>query len=323
MIKKNMPWFLLTVLGLVAFMAANPLQAARRPWIGIYMQDVTQELAEAFELKSATGVLVNDISEDSPAEKAGIKPKDIILAWNGVKVKDSDKLSEFVQAATIGDKIKLDLDRDGKPLTVTVEIGERREPRLYGSGGEDESDDWSQAWTNHGLALLDNLRDMGQTGIGVSLQSLTGDLGEYFGVKDGEGALITEVMKDSPALKAGLKAGDVIVEINGEHVETPGDVSSEMRGKDRGEEVELTIVRDKAEQKVSLKVDDISSYGSTLPNNMRSFLNWNGNGAGTYHNWSTQQPQIDQEDFMRKMEEMQKRLEEMSTKLESLEKKMK
>lgn len=323
MIKSNKSWFLFVLVGLLAVMAINPAQAARRSWIGIYMQDVTQELAEAFELKSAAGVLVNDVSEDSPAEKAGIKPKDIILAWNGVKVNDSDKLTDLVQASAIGDKVALDIDRNGESIKITVEIGERREPRFYGFGGEGNGNDWSEAWTNHGLAMLDNLRDIGQTGIGVSLQSLTGDLGTYFGVENGEGALITEVMKDSPALKAGLKVGDVIVEINGEQVETPGDVSSELRGKDRGEEVELTIVRDKAKQKVSLEVDDITSYGSTTPNILRNFQNWNGNGAGTYHNWGTPQPQVDQEDFMRKMEEMQQRLDEMRTKLDSLEKKMK
>ncbi len=321
MIKSRKQWQFAVILGLLAVLAASPLQAAKRPWIGIYMQDVTKELAEAFELKSATGVLVNDVAEDSPAEKAGIVPKDIILAWNGTKIKDSDQLTEFVQASTIGDKASLELDRSGKTLAVTVEIGERREPLLYGFGGEGDAGDWSEAWTDNGLAFLDNLRNLNRTGIGVSLQSLSGDLGEYFGVPDGEGALITEVMKDTPAEKAGLKVGDVIVEINGDKVETPGDVSSEMRNKDRGEEVELTIIRDKARQKVSMEVDEIESFGMNMPNIPPGALNWNGNRGGTYHNWGT--PQVDQEDFMRKMEEMQKRLEEMQLKLDGLEKKMK
>lgn len=314
MIMNHKSWIVVVVAGMLAVLAAVPLQAAKRAWIGIYMQDVNQSLAEAFDLKTTKGVLVNDVAEDSPAEKAGIEPKDIILTWNGTTVADSDALTELVRAAKVGDKADLSINRDGKEMKMTVEIGERREPQVYGFGGEGDAQDW----TPRGFAFLDNMKT---TGIGVSMQSLSGDLGEYFGVPNGEGALITEVMDDTPAAKAGLKVGDVVIAINGDKVESPGDVSSELRGKDRGEEVELTIVRNKAEQKVSLEVDEIESFGMQMPGNLRELLNWNGNRGQTYHNWSA--PQVDQEDFMRKMEEMQKRLEEMQLKLEGMEKKMK
>ncbi|MGB5106711.1 MAG: PDZ domain-containing protein [Candidatus Zixiibacteriota bacterium] len=310
-------WLSAGILGLLVVLAVSPLHAAKRPWIGIYMQDVNRDLAEAFDLKTTDGVLVNDVAEDSPADEAGIEPKDIILAWNGAAVKDSDALTELVRASKIGDKANLSVNRDGKEMNISVEIGERREPQMYGFGGEGDAD--SDDWAPRGFAFLDNMKT---TGIGVSMQSLSGDLGEYFGVPEGEGALITEVMKDTPAEKAGLKVGDVVVEVNGEIVETPGDVSSELRGKDRGETVELTIVRDKAKQKVSLEIDEIESFGmNNMPENLREMLNWNGNRGGTYHNWAT--PQVDQEDFMRKMEELQKRLDEMKVRLDGLEKKMK
>ena len=310
-------WLFAGILGLLVILAVSPLQAAKRPWIGIYMQDVNRDLAEAFDLKTTDGVLVNDIADDSPADKAGIEPKDIILEWNGTPVKDSDALTELVRAAKIGDKADLLVNRDGKEMKVSVEIGERRETQLYGFGGEGDAD--SDDWAPRGFAFLDNMRT---TGIGVSMQALSGDLGEYFGIPKGEGALITEVIKDTPAEKAGLKVGDVVVEVNGETIETPGDVSNELRGKDRGETVELTIVRDKARQKVSVEIDEIESFGmNNMPDNLREMLNWNGNRGGTYHNWGT--PQVDQEDFMRKMEDLQKRLDEMKVRLEGLEKKMK
>ena len=92
-------WLFSAVAGLLMILAVSPLQAAKRPWIGIYMQDVNQSLAEAFDLKTTEGVLVNDVAEDSPAEEAGIEPKDIILSWNGSTVRDSDALTELVLAS--------------------------------------------------------------------------------------------------------------------------------------------------------------------------------------------------------------------------------
>lgn len=317
MIHSRKMWFFSAVAGLLMIFAVSPLQAAKRPWIGIYMQDVNQSLAEAFDLKTTEGVLVNDVADDSPAEEAGIKPKDIILSWNGTTVKDSDALTELVRGSKIGDKANLSINRDGKEIKVAVEVGERREPQLYGFGGEGDASDLSP----RAFEFFDNMKS---TGIGVSMQSLSGDLGEYFGVPNGEGALITEVMDDTPAAKAGLKVGDVVIEVNGEKVESPSDVSSELRGKDRGEEVELSIIRNKAKQKVSVEIDEIESFGMQFPGNLRGMMNWNGNRGQTYHNWNVPSaPQIDQEDFMRKMEEMQKRLEEMKVRLEGLEKKMK
>lgn len=137
------------------------------------------------------------------------------------------------------------VDRDGKEMSFTVEIGERKGAMEWGGGSR---------WAPDSFHFFERFKG---TGIGVSMQSLTGDLGEYFGVPRGEGALITEVMKDTPAEKAGLKAGDVIVEVDNEKVSSPSDVSSIIRDKDRGDKVDLTIVRNKARQKVSLEVDEI------------------------------------------------------------------
>ncbi len=317
MVSRQHLW-IATVVLFLAMLAVSPVHAAQRPWIGVYMQDVTASLVEAFDLKTDHGVLINDIAEDSPAEKAGLKPKDIILAWNDATVKDSDQLSELVRASSAGDKATLTIDRGGNTMTLAIEIGERREPSISNYfGGEDDGGD-ADDWAPRAFRFLDNFKT---TGIGVSMQSLSGDLGEYFGVADGKGALITEVIKDTPAEKAGLKVGDVVVAVNNEAVESPGDVSAELRGKDRGEQVELTIVRDKNRQKVSLEVDEIDNFGWSNRGNMpmmQDLFNWD--GQGTYHNWNV--PQVDQERLQRKMEEMRKRLEEVQKKLETLEKKM-
>ncbi len=301
---------------LAVMLAVSSLQAAKRPWIGVYMQDVTESLVEAFDLKISHGVLINDIADDSPAETAGLEPKDIILSWNGAKVADSEALTDLVRASSVGDKVTLTIDRGGKEMNLPIEIGERREPSIYSFfGGEGMGGDADDQFPQ-GLQFLDNFKT---TGIGVSMQSLSGDLGDYFGVTDGKGALITEVLENTPAEKAGLKVGDVVVAVNDETVESPADVSSELRDKDRGEQVELTIVRDKNRQKLTVEVDDIGTYGwgGTMPA-IRGF-NWDNQGR-TFHNWNL--PELDQERVNRKMEELQKKLEEMQLKLETLEKKM-
>ncbi len=286
-------------------------QAAKRPWIGVYMQDLSQDLAEAFDLKASKGVLISSIEDGSPAATAGLKSRDIILEYDGKEVLDSEDLIDLVRESEIGQNVPVVVNREGSEMTFNVEVGERREPSF-----RSESD-----WGPAPYAFFDSFR---RVGIGVSMQTLSGDLGEYFGVPNGEGALITEVMKDSPAEKAGLKVGDVIVAVNGESVESPSDVSSFMRGKDRGEEVEISIIRDRNPEKVALEVDEIETYGMdnfqipAIPNIQIPNLDWD-----RFHNFDYHGTQRENEELQHQMEKLQERLEEMKTRLESLEKKVK
>lgn len=165
------------VLFLVAI-GAQQLFGASKPWIGIYMQDVTADLAEAFGLAAKQGVVINDVTDDSPAEKAGLKPKDVILNWNGKVVADSKVLTELVGDSKVGDKVKLSINRDGKTMDVALEIGARKELRY----SQRESDAPEQA-------LREYMEAFKTTGIGVSMQSLSGNLGDYFGIPDGEGGI--------------------------------------------------------------------------------------------------------------------------------------
>lgn len=286
-----------------------PADAAKRPWLGIYMQDVSKDLAEAFDLKTSKGVLISSIEKNSPAEEAGLMARDIILQYDGKEVLDTEDLIDLVRESTIGEEVNVVVNREGNEMTIPVEVGERREPSFR---SEDN-------WGPDVHKFLDNYR---RVGIGVSMQSLTGDLGAYFGAPEGEGALITEVMKDSPAEKAGLKVGDVIVAINNEPVEGPGDVSSILRGKDRGEEVELSIIRDRNAETVALEVDEIETYGwgppGSVPNVQMPNLDWD-----RFHNWNFRAPDIDQERLQEQMEKLQENLEKMQRRLEELEQKVK
>lgn len=304
----------LVLVALMAFFvvfAAQQVTATSKPWIGIYMQDVTPDLADAFDLSVSEGVVVNDVADRSPADKAGLKPKDVILTWNGKKVANSEELTELVGSSGIGDNVKLSVNRDGRNVDLGLQIGERKEP-VYSFHGD-----------NPGSGTMRKYLEAVKTvGIGVSMQTLSGKLGDYFGVPSGEGALITDVLKDTPAEKAGLKVGDVIVQVDKEKVETPSDVSSIIRDKNKGDRVDLVVVRDKAEKTITLETDEIDSFGSLDPSDM--YMQYFGQGNREGHApalWFQDLP--NNKDTQRKMEELQSQLEAMQRKLEQLENKMK
>jgi serine protease Do len=304
----------LVITALMAFLVLIGVQqvsAAGKPWIGIYMQDVTPDLADAFNLSVSKGVVINDVAKMSPATEAGLKPKDVILTWNGKTVANSEELTELVGSSNVGDKVKLSVNRGGKDIDLSLEVGERNES-AYSYHGDSP---------NAG-ALRKYMEAFKTVGIGVSMQSLSGKLGDYFGVPDGNGALITEVMKDTPAEKAGLKVGDVIVQVDKETVQSPSDVSSAIHGKEKGDKVDLVVMRDKVEKTVTLQVDEIESYGSADPSEMYMQLFNRGNRDGRAPAlWFQDNPNND--DTQSKMDEMQKKLDEMQRKLDQLESKMK
>lgn len=296
---------------LLVAVGTQQLFGADKPWIGIYMQNVNADLADAFDLSVKSGVVINDVADKSPAEKAGLKPKDVIIAWNGKTLKDSQELTELVGDSKVGDEVKLTVNRGGKDLDISLQVGEKKES-VYSFYGDNAK----------GGNLKKYMEAFKTTGIGISMQSLSGKLGDFFGVPDGEGALITDVMDDTPAEKSGLKVGDVIVEVDKEKVASPSDVSSIIRDKEKGDKVTLVVVRDKAKQTVSLEVDEIESFGWVhTPEMMMEYFNQGnraGNAPGLWYQFDSKDHETQQ-----KMEELQKKLEEMQQKLDKLENKMK
>lgn len=223
--------------------------ASKKGWLGVSIQDVDEDLKEALELKSTEGVLVNEVVEDSPAEEAGIKKKDVIIKYKGKKVTDAGDLTTWVLETKPGEEVRLEVIRDGKKKKPKVIIGKlpKSYSLLYG-------EDWDFTPGRQSFYFG------GKRGyLGVVLEGLTEQLGDYFGVKDGGGALIFEVEEKSPAEKAGLKAGDVIVKIDGEEVEDPGDVVEVVTDKEEGDKVEVDVLRDKKKKTFTVEVAERES----------------------------------------------------------------
>lgn len=226
---------------------------SKSPWLGVMTQTVDDDIADAFEVDVDYGAIINEIVQDSPAEDADLEEGDVIISYNGQKVWDSDDLTDFIEESENGAKATLGIMRDGKELTVAVELGSR--PR---------NSSWSLSRNNKTPGVYwfngpDDMRVFHWSGggyIGVQLTELTDQLGQYFGVTGDEGVLITEVNEDSPAEKAGLKAGDVITAINNQEVSDYGDVKETVSESEKGDKLAVTIIRDKKTQTVEVEVEE-------------------------------------------------------------------
>jgi serine protease Do len=235
-------------------------------WFGVYTQTIDPDLKEAFNLDSDYGVIIKMVVPDSPADKAGVRQGDIILRFDGKKVGTAEDLVDFVGAREPGDEVDVRVIRKGKEIVLTAELGKRDYYEKY----DDDLRKYSAAVPR---TLLKTYKfdkfSFADTYVGVTLENLNTQLGEYFGVRDGKGALIVEVIPESPAEKAGLKAGDVIVKIDGKEVDELSDVKDVVSSSKKGDRLKLMVLRDRQEKEFTLEVeetpDDFDFLGGWTP----------------------------------------------------------
>jgi serine protease Do len=221
-------------------------------YLGVGTEDISKENMARYGMREVRGVGVTQVVKDSPAEKAGLRKDDVILRFDGESVTSVRKLSRLVSESSADQTVRLTISRGGAEQEVSATLSKHNLSNLLGAQirndvlrgiGKDfpqiNSDDGNFVWSFGG-----NRR------IGVSTETLSKQLADYFGAKDG-GALITSVTENSPAAKAGLKAGDVITAVDGEKVTSSGDVSRVINKKQDGE-VSLTILRDRNTRTVTL-----------------------------------------------------------------------
>lgn len=187
-----------------------------RGYLGVSIQGMTADLAKSFGIPETTGALVSSVVEGSPAAKAGVKPGDVIVEYNGRKVARSEDLPRAVAETAVGREVPMTVMRDGKPVTlrpVITRLDDTDAPRAAGARGTRES----------------------KTTLGLSLQPLTPAEARERGLGDRGGVLVREVQDGSPAANAGLRSGDVISEINRTPVKNADDVKQAMdrRAKDK------------------------------------------------------------------------------------------
>jgi S1-C subfamily serine protease len=221
-------------------------------WLGVYVQDINHALKEAMDLKSEKGVLIRDVVEDSPADKAGIETEDVVVAFDGKKVTDTEQFLMMVKKTSPGDEVELSIVRDGKEKTLTITLGKAPESKLR----ERQIPQFTPPNVQPPKINPQIYKFSSFSGvrIGVKVEDLTQQLGDYFGVKDGEGALITEVDEDGPADKAGLKAGDVVVKVDEKKIEDTEDLVGAISEKEEEDKVEIRVIRNHTPQSFTVKV---------------------------------------------------------------------
>jgi serine protease Do len=200
-----------------------------RGWLGVVIQSIDEDLAESFDLDSKSGVLINDLTADAPADRAGIQRGDVVVEFEGKPVKDADHLQNLVAARNPGETVELVVVRDGKRKRFEVKLGERpANPRQLLAGGDG---------SRGGAADL--------TGrLGLEVEPLTERLARELNLDDdASGVVVTEVRRGSPAATKNIRQGDLIVEVNQEAVTSVGDLTAALRDVKEGEPVLLLLRR--------------------------------------------------------------------------------
>jgi serine protease Do len=216
--------------------------------IGATVRDVTAEEAKRAKLSQSEGAYVTRVDSEGPAAKAGIAAGDIIVEFDGERVRSSRQLSRLVRESADGRTVRSAVVRDGNRRTVELTPQFERP--------------WFRMPDLSGLERdMRELRgrfefDFGgrRARLGVSLTPVSDQLAAYFGVQ--RGVLVQSVDADSPASRAGLRAGDVITSVNGRSVSSVSDVLEEVRRAGDGASIPVTVMRDKKEVTLTARMPE-------------------------------------------------------------------
>lgn len=238
-------------------------EAGTGSYLGVDIADVTAERLSALKLKEEKGVEVTMVDQDAPAGKAGIKEHDVILTMNGTAIESGAQLRRMIHETPAGRLVTLGLSRDGQPMTVKVQLGDKR--KEYSFVGPKVKDFHVDIPEIHVMPDIDipsiNMVVVTSSArSGLMVENITPQLGEFFGVKNGNGVLVRSVEKGSRAEKAGFRAGDVIVKVNDQPVHDTSDFTHAVKSR-TGNTVNVSVVRDKKEQNLNLALPERKDSG--------------------------------------------------------------
>lgn len=252
-------------------------------WIGVSVRDVVADDVSKMKLQGPAGVVVEEVTGESPAETAGLKAGDVIVEFDGERVRSTRQFTRLVQETPSGRKVQASVVREGQRVPLSIE------PQAFGKGQyfDGEFPPFAKNWfmppvppappapaappaapappvppAFRGFFDFDELIGRGSGRLGMSVSDLQPQLADYFGVKDG--VLVTSVTSDSPASKAGLKAGDVITTLNGSSVSSPSDLRTRASRLRDGEEFSIGVTRDKKSLTLKGKAEEVAPRHRTV-----------------------------------------------------------
>ena len=199
-----------------------------RGWLGVAIQRVTPAIAESLGLDEASGALVANVLKDAPADRDGVKIGDVIIKFDGMKVKESNDLPIIVARTPVGKKVKVKVVREGKELVLSVAVGELMEEEVLASVEKKEN-------------------------LGLTVQRVTPQIAESLGLDRAEGIVVSSVEPGSPGDEAGLRRGDVILEINRNRIRDLRDFRNEIAKIKNGKGLLLLVRRGETTLFLALK----------------------------------------------------------------------
>ena len=233
-------------------------------YLGVDISDVTTERLSALKLKDEKGVEVTMVDQDAPAGKAGIKEHDVILTMNGTAIESGAQLRRMIHEMPPGRLVTFGLSRAGEPMTVKVQLADKHKEFSMGPNMKDFHVNIPEIHIpDIDIPSMNMVVVTSSARSGLTVENITPQLGEFFGVKNGDGVLVRAVEKGSRAEKAGFRAGDVIVKVNDEPVHDTGDFSHAVRSRN-GAAVSVGVVRDKREQNLNLSLPDRKESGDLI-----------------------------------------------------------
>ena len=249
-------------------------------YLGIGVQDVDTGRARELKLKEERGVEVTAVEADSPAAKAGLRKGDVVLEMSGQRVEGVEQFVRMVRETPVGRDVRLSVSRGGEAQTLVAKVAQRKSWTINGERGTMVP---AIPMPSPGPPPMPPMPALGRMdlprpyiswrngALGIEAEALRGGLAEFFGVK--QGVLVRSVTKGSPAEKAGLRAGDVIVRVNDKPVASPSDVAAVAAlatgatgARERGDRktLNLVIMREKKEQAVAVTLED-DERGMMMP----------------------------------------------------------
>ena len=237
-------------------------------YLGVQTADVNKENFAKFGLREVRGVVVEKVVEGSPAAAAGLQNGDVIVKFNGEEITSARKLTRLVGEVAPDHQVRITVLRGGNERELTATLAKRPAPKFENGafemrvpqGGVDipsipgfpPTGEFPRIRTfPEGQGDVFVWRGGGSRQIGIGVSPLTKQLADYFGIADGKGLLVNNVRENSPASRAGLKAGDIIVEVDGKAVSGDFDLIRAINDKKEGD-VSLTIIRDRNRQTINV-----------------------------------------------------------------------
>jgi len=237
-------------------------------YLGIAVVEIDSDRAKALHLKEERGVEVTCLDPGSPAEKAGLKAGDVVLEYNGEHVQGGEQFIRLVRETPAGHTAKLVVWRNGANETLTAAVGQRPPGAFaFQFNGEDftpEMPPMPPTPVMPSIQIPDIPRSFmtwGSPVLGIESETLNPQLAEYFGVK--EGVLVRSVSANSSAEKAGFKAGDVIIKVDGQKVTTPREISSILQSARSRKTLPVTVLRRQKEVVLNVMLEE-NSYWQAL-----------------------------------------------------------